>query len=457
MPITFGGLASNLDTNAIVTGLAKAQRIPLDALNARQALVSNAASSLTSFMSNVTALQTAAAALSTSAGLSSLAASSNDTGVVVSAGAGAQPGSYSIDVIALAKESRIKSDTQASSSEALGMSGEISLQIGGGVPLPISVDFTDSLTSIAAKISSSGARVTASVMYDGSEYRLLVRGLDTGDDNNVTITESGTTLGLDAAANNYQLASNSQIKVDNIPITRSTNLIVGVLPGVSFALSKPTTTTATATIAADPTAMATKIGGLVAAFNTVVSSAHFTAGYGTVQASNSVLAGDSAIRSTLDRLSRIIGDNVAGTTGKYTTLSSIGLHLTKDGTIQLDKATLETALGADPDSVSKLFVSDANLGRTGAMSRLTSTITLLATGAKSTLGARHGSLTAQASRLSDDSVRLTARDDAYEAALRNQFMQLELTMSGIKAQNGALASLIGLANSSVGVTTTSTG
>ena len=457
MPITFGGLASNLDTNAIITGLAKAQRIPLNALNARQAQVSSAAGSLTSFMASVTALQTAAATLSTPTGLSSLAATSTDGGVVVSAGAGAQPGSYSVDVISLAKETRIKSDTQSSSSAGLGMSGSLSVQIGAGSAVPIAINGSDSLTDIAAKITGSGARVTASVMYDGSQYRLLVRGLDTGDASNVTIAESGTALGLDTPANTYQISADSHVKVDNIPVSRSTNLIVGVLPGISFALSKPTTTTATATIAADPTAMATKIGSLVTAFNAVVSSAHFTAGYGTVQASNSVLAGDSAIRSTLDRLSRVIGDKVAGTTGKYTTLSSIGLHLAKDGSIQLDQARLTTALGADPGAISRLFVTDLTAGTTGAMSRLATTIDLLVTGKTSTLGSRQGSLTAQASRLSDDSIKLTAQDDAYEASLRNQFTQLELTMSDIKAQNSSLASLIGLTNSAVGATSTSTG
>jgi flagellar hook-associated protein 2 len=457
MPITFGGLASNLDTNAIVTGLMKAQRIPLDALNAQQAQVSQAASSLTTFLSNVTALQTAARTLSTPAGLSSLAATSTDAGVVVSAGVGAQAGTYSVQVDSLAQETRIKSDPQSSSSAALGTTGTLSVQIGSGAPTPIAIDDTDSLTSIAAKLTSSGARISASVMYDGSQYRLLVRGLDTGAASNVAITESGTALGLDTPANTYQTSTDAQLEIDNIPVTRSTNLIVGVLPGVSFALNKPTAAPSTVSIAADPTAMGAKINTLVSAFNTVVSSAHFTAGYGTVAASSSVLAGDSSIRSTLDRLSRVMSSNVAGTTGKYTTLSSIGLHLTKDGSVQLDQAALTSALAADPQAISRLFVTDATTGSTGAMSLLATTIDALTKGTSSTLGSRVGSLTAQASRLSDDVVKLTARDDAYEVTLRNQFTNLELAMSEIKAQSGALGSLVGLVNSSVGATTTSTG
>jgi flagellar hook-associated protein 2 len=457
MPITFGGLASNLDTNAIVTGLMKAQRIPLDALNAQQAQVSSAAGTITSFMSSVSALQTIANTLSTPAGLSSLSATSSDTSVSPAASAGAQPGSYSVQVMALAQETRLKSNTQASSSDALGMNGSLSIGVGTGTAASITIDSSDSLTSIASKITNSGARVTASVMYDGSQYRLLVRGLDTGAANGVTVTESGTSLGLDDPTNTYQTATDSLVKVDNIPVTRSTNLLVGVLPGISLALGKVTSSPATITIAPDPVAMGAKINTFVTAYNAIVSSAHFDAGYGTLAAANSVLAGDSSIRTTLDRLSHIVANNVAGTTGKYTTLSSIGLHLTSDGTITLDQAALTSAIGTDPQAISKLFVTDPTIGATGAMGLLSTTIDALVKGSTSTLGARFDSLTARATRLGDDANKMSTQDDAYQTALQNQFTNLELAMSSIKAQSSALASLIGLTNSSVGATTVSTG
>lgn len=444
MSITFGGLASNLDTNAIVTGLMAAQRVPLDQLTARQTLVSGAADSLTSFMSNVSALRAAAKTLADPAGFSSFTSTSSDPGVVASSSAGAQAGSYSVQVTALAHEQRTKSDPQSSSTSGLGMAGTLSLQVGAGTQYDIAITATDSLTSIAAKITTSGARATASVLYDGSQYRLLVRGLDTGAANSIALTENGTTLGLDTPANTYQGATDSSVDVDGIPVTRSTNLVVGVLPGMSLALTKLMAAAGTVTVAPDPAGLATKINAMVTTYNSVVSSAHFAAGYGSIKASNSVLAGDSTIRSTLDKLSRTLSNNVPGTTGKYTTLSSVGLHLTSDGSLQLDKDKLATALAADPQAVNRLFVTDPTVGATGAMGLLTTAIDSFTATPTSILTGRVASLRSQATKLSDDVTRLTALDDAYEVMLRNQFTQLELTISGIKSQSNALASLTGL-------------
>ena len=66
------------------------------------------------------------------------------------------------------------------------MAGDISLQVGSGVPALVNVLATDSLTDIAAKINQSGQRVGPSVLFDGTTYKLQVRGLDTGAANAVT-------------------------------------------------------------------------------------------------------------------------------------------------------------------------------------------------------------------------------------------------------------------------------
>jgi flagellar hook-associated protein 2 len=441
--ITLSGLASGLDTQSIMNSLMKVEQIPLTQLQTQQTNYLKAGSTMSSFLSKVASVRSAAATLAAPATYRSLTAVSSDSGVSATVSGAASPGSYSVNVLALAHEQRTRSDPQSSSTGALGQSGTISVQVGSGTAVDVGVSATDSLADIADNINKSGARVTASVLYDGSQYRLLVRGMDSGASNAVNLSESGTALNLADPANTYQAATDSHIKIDGIDITRSTNVVQGALPGLTLTLTKETSSAAAVSVSNDPSALTTKINALVSAYNDMVTTAHATAGYGTSVASNSVLQSDTAIRTTLDRLSHVLTSAVPGTSGKYTTLSSVGLSSNKDGTIKLDSTKLTQALTADPSGVAKLFNTDASTGANGAMGLLTAAIDSLTTGTNAVLTGRVTALNKQAQKLTDDATALQRRIDLYQQQLQNQFTALETTMGSIKAQNSAFAGLTG--------------
>ena len=120
------------------------------------------------------------------------------------------------------------------------MSGNLGISVAGGTVKDLAIAATDTLENVAAKINAAGLRVSASVFHDGSEFRLQVNGLDTGEAN--TVAFSGTTLGLDVLANKRQTATDAQIKIDEFTVKRSTNQIVGAMPGVTLNLTATTTT-----------------------------------------------------------------------------------------------------------------------------------------------------------------------------------------------------------------------
>ncbi|MEO8876695.1 MAG: flagellar cap protein FliD N-terminal domain-containing protein, partial [Polyangiaceae bacterium] len=193
--INFGGLASGLDTAGIVTSLVAAESVPLTALQTKASNVASASSTISAFSSTLATLASAATALSTASGFNAFTASSSTSAVVATTTGSATGGSYDISVSQLAKAQRTYSDPQSSSTTALGMTGSLSLTVGSGSPFNVDVTSNQSLTDIAAAISSSGARLTASVVFDGTQYRLQVAGLDTGASNAITFGESGTSLG----------------------------------------------------------------------------------------------------------------------------------------------------------------------------------------------------------------------------------------------------------------------
>lgn len=438
MSITISGLGSGLDVDALIDGLVGAQKAPLTRLQAKKDTIEKASAALGGISTKLSALRTAASDLADPLRFSSYSVKSGDTSVVASVTGAASAGSYDIQVTSLAREQRTYSSTQTSSTDALAMGGNLSIQVGDGAAASISIDAGDSLADIATKISSSGARVAASVLYDGSSYRLQVRGLDTGSANAVTFTESGFDLGLGDPANTFQQAQNATLVVDGISVSRSTNQIVGVVPGVTLALTKTTTTPTTVTVAADPDGLATKIGTFVKAYNDVVSAGHFAAGFGSIKPQQTELAGDGVIRGALDKLSRIIGSVVPGASGKYQTLGSVGLQSNSDGSLKLDTTKLNAALNADPASVARLFVVDAATGATGAMGSLKTAIGDMTTGKNATFRNRIDALDARARRLDTDAENIQRQLDAYAAQLRTRYAALEKTVAYQRTQGASL-------------------
>lgn len=445
--INFGGLASGLDTEAIIEAVMNAEKIPLAQIQTKKSTVESAQSTVSSISGRLATLKSAALALSTTSGYTAFKTSSSDTAIVASASGAASAGSFDITVQQLAKEQRTYSDAQTSNTTALGQAGSLSLQVGAsGTPANIAIAATDSLADIAVKINGSGLRVGASVIYDGTAYKLQVRGLDSGAANSITFGESGTTLGLATPANTVQSAQDARMLVDGMTVTRSTNQVVGVVPGVTLALTKVSASPVTVRVENDASALTGKLTTFVSAYNDAVAASQAAAGWGSFKASNSMLAGDSTLRAVLDKLSRSIGGVVPGTSGRYTTLGSIGLSSNKDGKIALDESKLRLALEADPTGVQKLFVNDAALGSTGAMKGVMTAVDQSATNSNSLLKTKIESLSKQATRLDDDIASYSRRMDLLENQMRSRFTELETVVAKYKSLGNAVSGIPNLSS-----------
>jgi flagellar hook-associated protein 2 len=441
MPIQLTGLGG-FDSGNVISQLVQIAQKPLQEIDRRKAQIDSASSTLTAFSSKLSTLKNAATSLSSSSGFTSMAATSSDAGLVPSVTGLALQSSYTIDVTQLAKAQKSRSGSQVSASTALGQTGDLTLQVGSGSAVTVSVAATDKLTDIASKINQAGLRVSASVVNAGGSFRLIVQGLDTGAANAVSLTESnGLALGLGTPASTYEPAQDAVLTVDGLPVTRPTNSVADAVPGVTLALTKTTSAPATVRISADSGALKTKISAFIAAYNDIVQTGQNAAGYGSIKAQNPVLAADRGIRRALDRISSITSAPVAGTSGEFSTLASIGITRTRDGILSLDGAKFDAALTKDADAVRKIFVTDTTLGATGVMKTLSDGIDALITDTAGPVKSRIDGLVKQSKALVDSRLKKAERVDAYEQQLRRQFAKLDQAMSKYNAMSGALAGL----------------
>jgi flagellar hook-associated protein 2 len=265
---------------------------------------------------------------------------------------------------------------------------------------------------------------------------MQLRGLDTGTENDLVVTETGTTLGF---ANNVQsTGKDAELKIDGFAVTSKSNQVTGAIPGVTLALTAKTAQgeAATVSIDSDPDALAGKLNSLVSAYNAVVNRIHSEAGFGSIKATNPALAGDSSLRAISGRLNDMLTKQVGS--GKFQTLRAIGLQLNNDGTLKLDSSKLNTALQQDPDAVTKILAGDDSNVKGVADLMLSVTNDLVS--AKGALTARKDGLTARAKLLQDRAATEQQRLDRMEEQLRKQFTQMDGTVASNNAQVSFLQS-----------------
>jgi flagellar hook-associated protein 2 len=446
-----GGLGSGIDVEGLIEGLVKANQVTLNKLTSQASSYRTASSTLSDIGTALAALQSAAGGLSSAQGVGGMVATSSHTSVVASATGEALPASYKIEVEDLATEQRTYTKRFDSSSGGLGQVGSFTLKVGSGTAKTVNVEATDSLDKIAGKINQLGLRVSASVFYDGSKYRLQVRGLDTGAANALTFDESGgTTLDLNGdgtlpdGGKTVQSAQDAKLTIDGFQLTRSNNQITGAIPGVTLALTAETTSPVTLTVGTDLAALEKKVQTLVSAYNSVVKAAHTASGFGTQSAKVQALAGDSAIRTMTQRLSAAATKREG--TGPYKNLADLGIALDSKGLLMLDSSKLSKALSADAGSVVNLLARPVGASSGGLMNNLADVVTEMTNPSKGVLAVRQQNFIRQAKTLDTRALQEQDRVAQYAERLRKSLAHMDAKMGADKVMAQAVSNMAAMFN-----------
>ena len=184
--ITFSGLASGIDVDSIISQLINIESQRINRLQTQQSQLQAQQTVYGQFRTQLNNLNGSLSALNLPSLYSAVKGTSSDEEVAtISTTSAAQAGTYGITVNALAEAHKISSAAQANATDEVGLAGDFIVN-GKGV----SVEATDSLNSIAAKINGSGAGVIASVLNGGSgQTYLILTAEESGADNQVQVAD----------------------------------------------------------------------------------------------------------------------------------------------------------------------------------------------------------------------------------------------------------------------------
>ena len=440
--VNFSGLASGLDTASIVKAMVAAAHRPIDVLQAQQATLGAHNSIYTKVVSQMQALSTALQSLDSPQDFAAATASTNNANVVTAAaGTGAAVGSHQLEVEQLAAAQRNYSNGFTAGSSGEFGSGSLSIQVGSQPGVDLIVDGTTTLRDLATNINQQVEGVYATVITDSSGERLSVTGTATGDDNSISYSEQGTSLGLDDADNLVQAAQDSLVRIDGVSTASSdTNTVTDALPGITLQLQSESTDPVTLSVSADTSATEGQVQKVVDAYNAVMTTVNDAINFNDVVDPNR-LVGDFALQGVVRDLQSSIGGAVLGTGSNLQSLAQVGIRTAQDGTLLFDTAVFNKALAADPTGMARLFDKDTRTNTQGAASRLEDVVTRYASVAGGMLTTVTQSITQQISQNTARIATLQSQLDVYEGTLQKQFNQLETIMSQLKAQGSYLDQL----------------
>jgi len=472
-PIQFGGLASGLDTQAIIAALVNAESTPIAQLASQKTTANNKISLLGTFEGHLKSLQTLAASLSTLGGLQSTKVTANSEGTASFLAKGTPlPGSYSLVVQALAATDRY---AFAGVSSALTDLGEGTVDFtydGQAYSVAVAAD-ASSLNEIAAAINTqAGAAVTASVINAGTSsspsYQLVIAGKQSGADFAITGLDASSIAGM-GAATQITVAANAEFEIDGLAIQRSSNTFSDVVDGLEITLESVSATPVQVSVGVDTDGIKEKLASFVEAYNKVIDFVNGQSKFSEEGGPSGALFGDPALRTVTTQLSSALyGASSTDSTSGFGQLGLVGIELNTDGTLKINDTKLNAKMAEDIDAFVDFFADldgfnngGAAKGTAGYYQDTTADKGLFMTLSKTIdrmldsqdigsgntykglLAGRKESLQALIKNLDKRTEELEARLVTFEANLVQRFTALEKLMAGLQSQGAFIAQQFG--------------
>lgn len=357
--INFTGLASGLDTRALIDAILQAERRPIERLQAKQEVFSQQRAAFEELRSKLSGLRGALRDLASERTFRGRTTNVSNTQVLrATAGTGAEVGTFDIEVTQLAAAHRVKSSGLAAADQALVNDGTITIQSGSKDPIVIEVSAAtgnNSLQSIRDAIQAANAGVQAAVIFDGTDYRLTVRAQDSGVANALSISDT-TNLGLGEPGNLISEALDAELIVEGLAITSASNRVTGVIPGVTLdLLAKTTGSPISVEVAQDSESVVNATQTLVTKYNEVIE--FFNAQFSR-ERPGPLAADSTARRAQLDLQRQFTSGLASLPLGEIRSLASVGVSFDgRSGLASLDASKLRERLETHFSAVGDLFLS----------------------------------------------------------------------------------------------------
>ena len=456
MGLQIDGLASGLDTKAIIDALMDVEAIPRTLLKAksddRQVII-------TQLRSLNTALQGLFTAAKDATGVGAVAqvrTSSSDPSVTVTASAGSAAVSSDIVVDRTAtSHSVVTRATAAFTDQPL----VLTIQNAAGDLIEVNPS-SSAPADVARALTAAGAGIVASAVSAGTDaagqplFRLQITATQSGaqgtfrvysGDAAAVTAGTATDLAAETGAAVITQGQDAQVRLwagtpAELTVTSDDNTFADLFPGVDITVSKASTEPVTISVSADPAARAKAAGDFVSQIKAVLTgiangsktTAPTTPGGTTTLG---VFTGDSTVRGLQLALSNAVQYPVDGVSP-----STIGISIDRYGVLSFDEKKFTAALEADEASVEAVFA--------GVAARVQETAEQYSDKYDGLVTARITGQESEVNRIADQLERWDVRLEMRRSTLERTYASLETMLSRLQSQSSYLTSQLAALNPS---------
>lgn len=457
--LSFSGIASGIDSQAIIdSSIASARLARVTPNQKKVGELEETNTALSSLGDKLDTLRTTLQQFSSLAGggVSKTGTSSKESVVGATATNAATNGSYDITVGALAKNHTYSFNQTYSNSttplQAVGFVGpeNVTFTVGSGSYLEtVTVSVTNNTYTVGQFVSdfnAASSKAEASLVNTGTEsspaYKIVISGLYEGTEKGtITRTSLGPNL-TNLTAYSESAASNASVTIGGIgAVTRSTNSISDVIPGVT--LNLVSAGTATVKIAEDAATTTAKLQDVITAYNDIVKfisdNNQVTRDESGSEVKNvfAPLASTRTDDTALQALRSNISSASATSGAVVRVFSDLGITTERDGTVKFDTSKLQTALSSEPTSVNEIIKTFAD--------------TVALTGGTIDKYTRYSglldiSINNNKSLITDLNRRITDAEKQIQRmadSLKERYARLEGLMSRLQQQQSSLSGALG--------------
>lgn len=441
MGTSIDGLATGMDTTALIKSMMDVERIPQTLLKSKVTQAETFVKSLQGLNTKVADLATLAAKTAKAGTFSAMTGTASSDAVSVKTSSTAAAGSVSFTVDRLAA---IHTGVSAAMTSWPDSPPALAIKAADGTVKEFTAA-SASLDDVVRAVNDAGAGVTAVKVPAGKDasgadqFRLQFSSTTSGAAGNFEVFRGTAATVADGTATSVFTAGGSvtttgtDAQVTLWPgtgaaqaVTSATGKFTNLMPGVDVTAAKVSADPVTVTVARDEKALTDKAAALIDGLNDAFS-------YIRARTGNSTVAGVFSADSTIREAHRVLysaGSEPIDGKSPY----EYGIKVLKTGSLELDKEKFAAAMAKDPaattaalEAVSTRIEKAANQ----LSDKYDGTITKKITGQQSLVKTFND-------RISDMEVRLSNR----EATLKRTFAVLEVSIKTLTTQQGWLSSQI---------------
>jgi flagellar hook-associated protein 2 len=300
--------------------------------------------------------------------------------------------------------------------------GNVNLLV-GSTTYPLNLTGNNNLTGLMNAINSAGAGVTASISGSAGAYALSM----TGPPGTLALNNIPSDANLISSTNQ---GANAQFTMNGVSVTKASNTISDIIPGVSFNLLNTTTptTSVTLSLATDPTQLSNALQAFVTSYNTLVSQTAQQVG-----PSAGPLGGDLLVSQISQDASQL--SSYWNTSGSIHSLADLGVTFADlTGQMTFNPAVI-SGLSSSQVSDAFKFLGSSNSG----FAALANNFTTLADPLSGLILQQENGYDTENAQISNQITALTTRANAQQAALTAQVQAADALVAQLQSEQSAVS------------------